>query len=520
MALGPRLDLRQSQSLVMTPQLQQAIKLLQMTNIELQAFIVQEIESNPLLEREDVEGGLETGVAENGDGEPAGDSSGEDSAAAQDSYSDDEPHTPDSAEMTNSETLLESDSAALDTDYENVWDTQPTPGTQERGDEGVNWMQQSAGGGEDAPDLENLASQHTTLRDHLLSQVNVDFEDPADRLIASMLIEGLDDAGYYTGDTEQVADAMGCDVERVEETLDQVQRFDPTGIFATSLSECLGLQLRDRNRLDEPMQTLLENLDLLGRHDITTLRKMCGVTPDELTAMIQEIRTLNPKPASEFDHNVAQPVIPDVLVHRDKDGGWVVELNNETLPRVLVNSRYYAVVKKQARKKDEQEYLIDCFQSASWLVKSLQQRAQTILKVATELVRQQNDFFSKGVQHLRPLTLREIAEVVGVHESTVSRVTNNKFLGMSRGVFEMKYFFSSGVGQNLVGDSHSAESIRFRIQTLVNDETPDSVLSDDKIVDILRADGIDIARRTVAKYRDALRIPSSVQRRRAKAIHA
>ncbi len=516
MALGPRLDLRQSQALVMTPQLQQAIKLLQMSNLELTAYVDQELEQNPLLEQDDAENSPEA-ASETTDGETADASAGDDGAAG-DGSTEDAPDAPDSAELATSETLQEGDQAALDTDYENVWEREaPSDGGLSGGDSGQ-WSTQGKSIDLDDPDFDNIASREVTLREHLHGQVNVDLADPVDRMIAAHLIEMLDDAGYLSGDLAQVADALGCDIERVELTLDRVKRFDPPGIFAGSLAECLALQLHDRNRLDPAMDALLDNLDLLAKRDFNALRRACGVDTEDIADMIREIKSLNPKPASTFDHVVAQPVTPDVLVHRRKPLGWVVELNSDTLPRVLVNTRYYAIVRDKARRKEEQEYLIERLNSANWLVKSLQQRAETILKVATELVHMQEEFFNKGVQHLRPLTLRDVAQEVGVHESTVSRVTNGKYIGMWRGIFELKYFFTTAVGQTESGDLHSAESVRHRIKDLIEAETADTVLSDDRIVDILSESGVDIARRTVAKYREAMHIPSSIQRRRERAL--
>ncbi len=519
MALGPRLDLRQSQSLIMTPQLQQAIKLLQMSNLELTSFVEQEIESNPLLEREDVEGGLESSSDQNLDSSDPGGTESTDASRESDSYGDG-PETPDSMDMANSETLLESDSAALDTDYENVWEADAPQGELPRAEgDGAQWGQSSGseitgGGG----DLDNFAATEVTLREHLIGQANVDLVDPRDRMIAVHLIDLLDDSGYLTDDLEQISAAIGGETGKIEQILKKLKSFDPPGVFAANLSECLALQLKDRNRFDPAIGALLDNLPLLAKCDFTSLRKICDVSSEDLAEMIQEIKTLNPKPASDFEHTVAQLVTPDVLVRPGPNGDWVVELNSETLPRVLINSRYYAVVNAKTRDKAGQEYLIDCFQSANWLVKSLQQRAQTILKVATEIVTHQKEFFDNGIEHLKPLTLHNVAEAVGVHESTVSRVTNNKFLGFSRGVFEMKYFFSSAVGENSAGDAKSAESVRYIIKGLIEAEMPDSVLSDDGIVDILGRDGVTIARRTVAKYREGMRIPSSVQRRREKAL--
>ncbi len=522
MALGPRLDLRQSQALVMTPQLQQAIKLLQMSNLELTTYVDQELEQNPLLEHDDADGGPDAGpdsAKEASDREKRDAEAGEDGGGGDGSG--EAPEAPDSAELAASETLHEGDSAALDTDYENVWERDtPTDGGAAPGGDAGQWSTRGKSIDLDDPDFDNIAAREVTLREHLHGQVNVDLADPTDRVIATHLIEMLDDAGYLSGDLTQVADALGCNTERVELTLECLKRLDPPGIFASDLAECLALQLHDRNRLDPAMEALLENLDLLAKRDFNALRRVCGVDTEDIADMIREIKALNPKPASAFDHVVAQAVTPDVFVHRDKSLGWVVELNNDTLPRVLINSRYHAVVRDKTRRKEEQEYLIERLQSANWLVKSLQQRAETILKVATELVHMQEEFFAKGVKFMRPLTLRDVAQEVGVHESTVSRVTNGKYIGMWRGVYEMKYFFTAAVGQTMAGDLHSAESVRHKIKDLIEAETADSVLSDDRIVEILSRDGVDIARRTVAKYRDTMQIPSSIQRRRERALQA
>jgi len=538
MVLGPRLDLRQSQSLVMTPQLQQAIKLLQMSNVELTEFIEQEIEQNPLLEREDAEGGFEgdspdapadDAAPDSADaGEMGGDADFDADAevlSPDDPAYDDVETLPDSADHATSESMGEDD-RSLDTDFENVYEPESASdgAAPEAGDEegdGLNWSAAGAGGGgfdDDLSGLENVAAEETTLRDHLIGQVNIDFDDPVEVMIADRLIDMLDDNGWLSGELETVAVALGCTIDRVEETLARCQQLDPPGIFGRSLAECLALQLREKDRLDPAMQALLDHLELLGKREFAQLRRICGVDNEDLLQIVTEIKELNPRPASDFNHEVAQPVVPDVFVRRTKEG-WAVELNSETMPRVLVNNRYYATVRRHARSKEDKEFLSDRFQSANWLVRALHQRQETILKVASELVTQQEAFFENGVEFLKPLTLRDVAEEVSVHESTVSRVTANKYLGMSRGIFEMKYFFNSAIGQNEAGESRSAEAIRFRIKSLIDREEPESILSDDRIVDILRDEGIDIARRTVAKYRDAMHIPSSVQRRREKALH-
>jgi len=502
MALTPRLDLRQTQSLVMTPQLQQAIKLLQLNNIELSAFVEMELERNPLLERDDTP--FDAAPPEEG---PA-------------------PERPD-PEM--SDKLVDAlpgqaDEAPLDVDYENSFQSD----SPSDGGEGyaTDWSgsTRSAGGNANFDDpessLEQTLSSEISLRDHLTGQLNMDLPDPAERLIGLHLMDLLNEAGYLIGDLAELAELLGCPLEKVEAVLAKLQRFDPPGIFARSLSECLALQLREKNRLDPAMQALLDNLELLGRRDMAGLLKVCGIDQEDLAEMIGEIRALDPKPALAFDSAVAQPVTPDVLMRAAAGGGWIVEPNNDTLPRVLVNTRYYTKINSSARAKDDKAYLSEQFQSANWLVKSLHQRATTILKVASEIVRQQEMFFQKGIQFLRPLVLRDIAEVIGMHESTVSRVTANKYMATPRGIYELKYFFTQAIAGADGAEAHSAEAVRHRIKTLIDAESPKEILSDDRIVEILKADGVDIARRTVAKYREAMRIPSSVQRRREKSLGA
>ena len=501
MAITPRLDLRQTQSLVMTPQLQQAIKLLQLSNLEVAAYVESEIEQNPLLERDEM----------HVEGEPNGEAerpSGDDGNGAA------EPQLLDSVDGGGKDAV----ETPLDTDFGNVW-------SEEGGDASAfaDWRSGSGSGGradfdESEIGLDQTLSREVSLRDHLLAQLNVEIVDPVDRIIATHLIDMLDESGYLTGEPAQVAEMLNCDVVRVETTLDKLQRLDPPGVFARSLKECLALQLRERNRLDPAMQALLDHLDLLARRDIPALSRLCGVNAEDIAEMVTEIKALDPKPGLAFDPTVAHPVVPDVLMRPASGGEWIVELNQDTLPRVLVNTRYYARVSKEARNKDEKEFIVERFNAANWLVKSLHQRAQTILKVATEIVRQQDAFFRHGVQQLRPLVLRDIATAISMHESTVSRVTTNKYLAAPHGVYELKYFFTSAIANAEGGEAHSAEAVRARIKTLIEGEPAEDVLSDDKLVELLRKDGVDIARRTVAKYREALRIPSSVQRRREKSL--
>ncbi|MCH8917388.1 MAG: RNA polymerase factor sigma-54 [Proteobacteria bacterium] len=543
MALSQKLALRQSTSLIMTPQLQQAIKMLQLSNQDLDTFVETEIAENPLLEREspdggieresentdpaedagnldgnldaerETDGGLQSGAVEDGNGESAGaPPDGEPMAEATD------PPSVDAADLTASETLPEDGDGPMDADFENVWtnddrsDLGDAPPTQF-----ADW---GAGGGfEGEPlDIEERLSRKETLREHLSNQVNMIFADPRERMIAGLLVDSLDEAGYLRAELQEIAERLGISEAEVEAVLVRAQDCDPPGVFARDLGECLALQLHDRDRLDPAMEALVKNLDRLARREAAVLKRICGVDDEDFTDMVAEIQALNPKPGLAFTHDTAQTVVPDIIVRARKGGGWDLELNADTLPRVLINQSYFAKVTKLTRTKAERRYVNECMQSANWLIKALHQRATTILKVSTEIVRTQDMFLSKGVQHLKPLTLREIADVIGMHESTVSRVTSNKFMATPRGVFELKYFFTTAIPSTVGGESHSAESVRHRIKALIDHEPPKAVLSDDKIVGILSGEGVEIARRTVAKYRDAMRIPSSVQRRREKAM--
>jgi RNA polymerase sigma-54 factor len=511
MAIGPRLDLRQTQSLVMTPQLQQAIKLLQLSGLELSTYVDQQLEQNPLLEREDGPGDGPGDGSEAG-GESSGDAAEADGAPAADGELS-------SLDETMLAEVLDFGEGGFDADaYDNVYEADGAGGGSVGLETAVSGSAAKGGSFDDGvANLEETLAGQPSLREHLLSQVAIDLDRPAERMIAAHLIDLLDDAGYLSGDTDAIAAFLGCTADAVEATLAKVQRFEPAGVFARTLAECLSLQLKDRERLDEPMVRLLANLELVGRREWAALARICAVDTERLTRMIAEIRSLNPKPAMAFDYGVAQPVTPDVIVRRSADGGWMVELNSETLPRLLVNNRYYSQISSRTRSKADKQYINECLQSANWLVKSLHQRATTILKVTTEVVRHQQGFFVGGVSSLRPLVLRDIADAVSMHESTVSRVTANKFISTPRGVFELKYFFTHAVGGGQGDDAHSAAAVRHRIKGLIEAETTDKVLSDDALAERLQQEGIDIARRTVAKYRESMGIASSVMRRRQNA---
>lgn len=500
MALSPRLELRQGQQLVMTPQLQQAIRLLQLSNMELTEFVEAELERNPLLEREE---------------QTQAPKQVEDAPAQNDSGQPDEP-------WLDLRKPVEDHAGGLDTDFGNVFQEggtgEPNAGGAMSGFSWAGVTQRMHGGTDDDQDLENYVANDISLREHLAQQLPLIIDAPAERLIGQYLVDLIDEAGYMTAKLDSIAEKLGAPVELVEAVLQKLQALDPPGIFARNLAECLALQLKDQNRFDPLMEKLLDNLELLASRNLHALKKAVGADMDDLADMIQEIKRLNPKPGLKFGSVQIQPVVPDVIVREASDGGWHVELNSETLPRVLVNSTYYTKVSKTASNDKDKGYLLECLQTANWLVKSLDQRARTILRVAEQIIRQQDAFLMHGVQYLRPLNLKTIAEAISMHESTVSRVTSNKYISTPRGIFELKYFFTSAIASAGDGDAHSSESVRFRIKQLVDNERPDDVLSDDQLVDRLQTEGIDIARRTVAKYREALRIPSSVQRRREKRL--
>ena len=495
--IGPRLEFRQSQSLVMTPQLRQAIKLLQFTNMEAAAFVDEELERNPLLERDERSERFAEAPAL--DQRPLAVAEGAEAV-----------------ELVGGSTMAEG--GPLDTGVDDRFEQHgaadgaaPEPAS----------FGKTGGVGFEGDDrgIDDLAEDPRGLRDHLGEQLRLGFADPVERMIGAHLIALLDPAGRLSAEPADIARALGCDLARVEAVRARMMRFDPVGLFARSLRECLAAQLAELDRLDPAMAALLDNLDLLGRREHRRLMQLCGVDGEDLAQMIAEVRALDPKPAARFELAPAHSVIPDVLMRRAADGAWLLELNPETMPRVLVNESYHARVSLRAG-REEKSFLSEKLSTANWLVKSLQQRAQTILKVAAEIVRRQDGFFRLGIGHMRPLILRDIADAVEMHESTVSRVTANKYIATPRGTFELKYFFTTAIAGTQGGESHSAETVRHRIRALVLAEGVDDVLSDDAIVIALRGEGVDIARRTVAKYREALRIPSSVQRKREKAVPA
>jgi RNA polymerase sigma-54 factor len=487
MALGPRLDLRQSQSLVMTPQLQQAIKLLALSNLEIEAFIGEALETNPLLEAGEMR--MER-------------------AATSDEVREDAPDDP-TADQLIERGRGEADSP-LDID----------PDTLDRDRDTGDWSAQQGSGGfdDDLPDISERADDAPTLAEHLEAQVGAAAADVASEFVARHLIGQLDDAGYLTVPLREVAGDLGISLAEAEQALAVVQSLDPTGVGARTLSECLALQAKEADRYDPCMERLIGNLDLVARGEFARLKRMCDVDDEDFADMLAELRAYDPKPGLKIGGGEREPVVPDILISPGPKGSWTIALNEATLPRLVVNRRYYVELKDGCQDKASKSWLGEKLADANWLIKALDQRQKTILKVAAEIVKQQDGFFRKGVSLLRPLTLRAVAEAIEMHESTISRVTSNKYLHCDRGTFELKYFFTSGVASSDGEGSVSAEAVKAQIRALCDAEAPDDIVSDDKLVELLREKGFDLARRTVAKYREAIGIGSSVQRRRQKKL--
>lgn len=494
MAIGPRLDIRQSQTLALTPQLMQSIKLLQLSHTELSQFVEEELMRNPLLERED---GGEDRVAED---EPT--PRADDRAVDVSSRSDN---------MGSAVSVAQE----MDTDVANLY---PEQVGQDSLSQSLSWPEgKHTSGGQEGGDFEQFAAGTKSLNDHLIEQISLILKHPGDMLIASALIENLNEMGYVDAPLDQIADQLGTELGHVEAVLEAVQGCDPLGIFARNLSECLAIQLREQDRLDPMMQMLLDNLDMLAAHKITELQKLLGTDAEDLGDMIGEIRRLDPRPGRAFEGGNVQAIMPDVYIRRGNNKEWLIELNQDVLPKVLVNRTYLASVSASAKKGEDKTYLSECLQTANWLTKSLDQRAQTILKVTKEIARQQDGFLNHGVSQLKPMTLKMVAEEIEMHESTISRVTSNKYVSTPRGLFELKYFFTSAIHSASGDADHSAESVKYRIKQLVDAEDPKKILSDDKIAAILNKEqSMNVARRTVAKYREAMGIASSVMRRRQK----
>ena len=495
MALGPRLGLRQTQSLVMTPQLQQAIKLLALSNLEIETFIGEALESNPLLDTGETHG-------EQPQGEDSGDrgEDGRGDGTPSEGRASDELMLAGKGE---DDAPLDLDPLALDHDRDTGdWSAAVASGLREEG-----------------PGIDEQGNADPSLADHLESQLGPASRDARTAFIARHIIALLDEAGYLTASLREVAGDLDVALTEAEAALALVQSLDPTGVGARSLSECLALRAKEADRYDPCMRVLIGNLDLLAKGSFAQLKRICGVDDEDFAEMLGELRGYDPRPGLKFGGGERAPLVPDILITTTRQGGWDIALNEATLPRLVVNRDYYVQLRNGCADKSSRGWLSEKLADANWLIKALDQRQKTILKVAAEVVKQQDGFFRCGVSHLRPLTLREVAEAIEMHESTVSRVTSNKYLNCERGTFELKYFFTSGVG-SADGGGASAAAVKARIKALVDSENPKTILSDDKLVELLKAEGFDLARRTVAKYREAIGIGSSVQRRRQKKLES
>jgi len=495
--VAPKLEFRQSQQLVMTPQLQQAIKLLQLSNLELTEYVEEQLEENPFLER-----------GENADEAPAERRGEKEAEAAQEKAPGDVDLTDARVEQVAQDTL----NAAYD-DGESARTGPDTAGEEYRTTDwsSANSSQQH---GVDDREFGSTIKKEISLAEHLTEQLTVATRDPAQLFIGAYMLDLIDEAGYLRETLDGIAIRLGADLEDVVATHDLIKTFDPCGVGARDLKECLKIQLQDRNRFDPTMRAFVNNIELLAKADLKGLMKATDADEEDVRDMIAEVRSLTPKPGYAYSSESIQVVAPDVFVSKSQDGAWHVELNNATLPRVLVNQLYYAEVSAARPNEDDKVFVTEQFANANWLAKSLDQRARTILKVSREIVKQQDAFLAHGIKHLRPLNLKAVATAIEMHESTVSRVTSNKYMATPRGLLELKYFFTASIASTGGGEAHSAEAVRHRIRELIDAESKGDILSDDKIVEILSGEGVEIARRTVAKYRETLNIPSSVHRRR------
>ena len=524
MALGPRLDLRQTQSLVMTPQLQQAIKLLTLSNLEVEAFIGEALDANPLLDIAETGGAVALPLEDPDHRRTHLETSPVDQLVGEGRAAEDRPLDIDPTALDSDRDTGDSDRGDGDAGGRDLSAAPADSGDWSAGDWSGSGGGGSGGGGDfEGPGIESHSAAAASLAEHLHAQIGATTRDAQLVFAGRWLIDQLDEAGYLIQPLPEVAQMLGLPLERIEAALALVQALDPTGVGARDLGECLALQAREADRYDPCMVRLLDNLDLLARGELARLKRMCGVDDEDFAQMLTELRGYDPKPGLRFGGSAGEAIIPDILVREavleDGAAGWDISINQATLPRLIINRSYYVEMRGAGVSKDARAWLSEKLADANWLLKALDQRQKTILKVAAEIVRQQDGFFRHGVSHLRPLTLRTVAETVSLHESTISRVTSNKYLSCARGTFELKFFFTSGVASADGEGAVSAEAVKAAIRQLIDAEDPRAVLSDDTLVDLLRDKGFDLARRTVAKYREAIGLGSSIQRRRQKALN-
>ncbi len=470
------LQLRLSQQLAMTPQLQQAIRLLQLSTLELQQELQQALESNPLLEQIDTHEEIDT-------------------REAQDS------ETLDTADA------LEQKEMPEELPLDASWDTIYTAGTP------------SGTSGDYIDDELPVYQGETTqtLQDYLMWQVELTPFSDTDRAIATSIVDAVDDTGYLTVPLEDILESMGdeeIDIDEVEAVLKRIQRFDPVGVAAKDLRDCLLIQLSQFDKttpwLEEARLIISDHLDLLANHDFRTLMRVTRLKEDVLKEAVNLIQSLDPRPGQSIQTGEPEYVIPDVLV-RKHNGHWTVELNSDSIPRLQIN-QHYASMCNNARNDGDRQFIRSNLQDAKWLIKSLESRNDTLLRVSRCIVEQQQAFFEQGEEYMKPMVLADIAQAVEMHESTISRVTTQKYLHSPRGIFELKYFFSSHVNTEGGGEA-SSTAIRALVKKLIAAENPAKPLSDSKLTSLLSEQGIMVARRTVAKYRESLSIPPSNQRK-------
>lgn len=482
--VAPKLEIRQKQSLTITPFLQQAIKILHMNKNEVSNVILDNIQSNPLLE---------------GEVEP-------DKTEASDENTTVEDEALDSLEAIKQDGILDQ---ALDADYENNYDSN-------------NIWDQSTNKNNNFTVKENALEETISELPSLLAEIQKQIpwlcKTSNQQAIAKSLLSYLDKSGWLDNTYLELRQLLNCSSEELESVVDMLQLCEPTGVFARNLKDCLKIQLKNHKLWSKKFALVLDNLDLIAIKNWKKLQKLCNCNEEELKTFIHTIRSCNPKPASGYEHHITQVVTPDVTVKRHKSGAWQVELDNSSIPPVMVNKEYYKSLKETQLQKEEKRYLYDKWQEANWLLKAITQRHSTLLKVSHAIVKRQQPFFEKGIMHLYPMVLRDIADDVGMHESTVSRITTGKYMYCTRGVLELKFFFTATLS-GTTGQSHSAESVRHLIKTVIDKENDDNILSDETIAQQLKVKGFQIARRTVAKYRDTLGIPGSAVRKRHSVIH-
>ena len=489
MQLSQSVKLKQKQSLVMTPQLQQAIKLLQLSNLELTQHLQEQVDENPFLE-----------LREPKNSENLAETTKDTSAGVQADAATTEPHV-ELSSMSESVALAEDPTAH--SDFENRFDTSlvDTPRT--------NSTVASFDGDFDA--ISNVSSQDG-FYPNLFKQLNLMIQSPRQRLIAGHFVNALEPTGWIGMSVAEIAAESGSSEDEAQLVLDKLQKFEPTGLFARDLADCLRLQLIEKGLFSSGFVILLENLELLGRGEIKRLARLIDGTEFDVMEMLKIIRTLNPKPGEFLGIEHLDMPSPDVIVRRRPDG-WAVELNRSTLPAVVINEDYAKLMEEQRLDEDAKSYSSGALNNARWLKRAVEQRNSTTLKISAEIIRQQTDFLDKGLDFLKPLSLRDVAQAVGMHESTVSRVTTGLLIATPRGGMPLKSFFSVNIASRGSENDTSAAAVRNMVKRLISQENPGKPLSDEAISTMISDQGIDLARRTVAKYREMLNIPSSSQRR-------